>query len=124
MIRKFLCGAAALLALGAVAAAQNQPAGIGICTGNPPAALSVSGTTSNVQLKTCGPTVIVYNITSQEVFYTIGSASSTVATTSSNSLPGNTYVVLVVPTASPGYYFAAITATSTSTLRFVQGSGR
>lgn len=118
-----LAGALACFGLVALAPAQNPPLGLTPCTANPPASLAVSNVSSNVRMGTCGATVIVYNITSQEVFWLLGAASSTAATTSANSLPGNTYVVLSVPTVSgSGYYFAAITASSTSTLRFVQGS--
>ena len=44
---------------------------------------------------------------------------STAATTAGYSLPGNTFVVLNVNTV--GGYLAAITATSTTTIRIVQG---
>lgn len=98
-----------------------QNSGISPCTTDPPASLSVGVTSTNVQLSTCGPTVIVLNITSQEVFFKLGNTNAVTAATTSNSLPGNTFIVLSVPT--NGQWFAAITASSTSTLRFIQGRG-
>jgi hypothetical protein len=86
------------------------------------ATLSVSGTSSNVQLSACGETALLWNVGTQELFYTIGAASNTAATTSSNSLPGNSFVVLNVSNAK--LYLAAITATSTTNLRITQGLTR
>lgn len=83
--------------------------------------MSVSNTSSNIQLAVCGPNVLVFNITAQEAFYNLGSTSATAATTSSFSIPGNSYILLTVPTGATGYYLAAITATSTTTLRISQG---
>jgi hypothetical protein len=54
------------------------------------------------------------------VFIATGSASTTSATTSSASLPGNAYMVLNV--GNSGLYLAAIAAAgNTSTVRVVQG---
>ena len=106
--------------------ARAQQAGISPCAGG---TLAVTTSSSNVQLSACGPVVIVYNITSQEAFYALGAASSTAATaqTSSTSapaantysIPGNDFVTLNANNQTP--YLAAITATSTTTLRIVQG---
>jgi hypothetical protein len=115
--------AAALLVSSIPPAAAQTPSGLGLCSTDPPAALSVSVTSSNVQLGSCGPTVIVYNITSQEAFYKVGSSSSVTAAVTGNPLPGNTFVVLNVPTGRAAYWFAAITSSSTTTLQFVQGTG-
>lgn len=98
-----------------------QNSGISPCTTDPPASLSVTTSSANVQLGTCGPTVVVLNITSQEVFFKLGATSAIIAATTSNSLPGNTFIVLSVPTS--GQWFAAITASGTSTIRFIQGRG-
>jgi hypothetical protein len=101
--------------------AQQPPTGMAPCSAH---TLSVSGSSGNVQLSGCGPSVILYNISSQELFYNIGSASNTAATTSNYSLPGNTSVTLTVPNPTPnaaGWYVAAITSTSTTTLRIVEG---
>ena len=117
-------GAVFAVALGVGWASAQSPTGITPCTGNPPGAIAVNTGSQNVQLSNCGPTLIVYNISAVEVFYVIGSASSTVATVSSNPLPGNTFVVLNVPGqpgSVPGWYFAVITATGTSSVQFVQG---
>lgn len=61
----------------------------------------------------------MWNITSQEVFYNYGSSSGTAATTSNYSIPGNSFVVLFLGLGQ--YYLAAITASSSSTLRVTQG---
>ena len=87
-----------------------------------PTALSVTATSSNVQLSACGTTVLLWNVTSQEAFFTYGTASNTAATTSSYSLPGNAFIVLNVDTNKP--YLAAITASSTTTIRIIQGYTR
>lgn len=114
-------------ALCSVAHAQVGVAGISPCAGG---TLAVTGSSSNVQLSNCGPVVIIYNTTSQEAFYALGDTSSTTATAQSSStaapvagtysIPGGLYVVLNVNNqTSP--YLAAITATSVTTLRIVQG---
>ena len=70
------------------------------------------------------------NLTSQEAFFKIGQLSSTTATTTvtdSYSLPGGAYILLVVPGLTgtgTGWYFAGITATSTTTIRLVQGNAQ
>src|SRR5713226_5744379 len=124
MTMKHLCRAGAL-ALLLLLALIGPPAaapflGFSPCTGNPPASLSVSNVSANVQLSTCAPTVIVWNVGTTEVFFILGATSSTVATASGNSLPASAWIVLNV--GEGGLWFAAITAASTSTLRFVQGS--
>src|SRR5215469_15959155 len=102
--------------------AQAGTAGITPCSAN---SISVSGSSNNVQLSLCGPVIILYNITSTELFYNYGTASTTAATTSNYSLPGNTYVVLNIGNVSAtAGYLAAITASSTTTLRIIQGYAR
>jgi hypothetical protein len=121
MIRSALLILAALCCSITVAVAQEQH-GFTPCLASAGAqTLSVSSSSSNIQLATCGPNVMLFNITAQEAFYNLGSASSTVATTSSFSIPGNSYIILTVPNGATGYYLAAITATSTTTLRVSQG---
>ena len=84
-----------------------------------PTALSVSTSSSNQQLSACGGTVLLWNITSQEAFFKSGTASNTTAATTDFSLPGNAFIVLNLGTARP--YLAAITASSTTTIRIIQG---
>jgi hypothetical protein len=104
---------------GAQASFAQYAAGISPCAAE---TLSVSGTSSNVQLSLCGPTVLLQNIGSQEMFFNIGAASTTAATTSNYSIPGNTFIVINVPNGQPlGWYLAGITSTSTTTLRVTQG---
>jgi len=108
-----------LLSLSPAAKAQSaNPSGITICSTS---SLAVSGTSSNVQLSACGPSVIIWNVGSVEVFINVGTASSTTATTSSASIPNGTQLVLNVGNSAP--YLAAITASSTSTIRITQGWG-
>lgn len=103
-------------------------AGMSPCNPTATKSLSVSGTSSEVQIPNCSTsrpatTVIVYNVGSQEAFYRINtSAGSTAATTAAFSLPGLTYVRLAVP--AGGGYIAAITASSTTTLRLVPGNAQ
>jgi hypothetical protein len=91
-------------------------AGIGLCAAS---SLAVSGASNNVLLSTCGPTVILFNVTSQEAFFTTGTTSATAATTSSYSIPGNAYIVISISLTTT--YLAAITSTSTTTIRILQG---
>jgi hypothetical protein len=126
---KWIALALALL-VGSPAQAQSAQAGIATCAGG---TLAVSGTSSNVQLSNCGPVVILYNIGSQEAFYTFGATSSAAATAQSSStsapvantysLPGDQYIILNLPLGfgTTAGYLAAITATSTTTIRIVQG---
>ena len=98
-----------------------QQHGFAPCSAN---SIAVSNVSANVLLSKCGPSVMLMNITSQEAFYNLGTASSTAATTSNYSIPGGAYVLLQVPNLSTTYYIAAITSTSTTTLRVVQGSAQ
>jgi hypothetical protein len=98
-------------------AQAQQLAGITPCA---PKSLSVTTSSGNVALDTCGPTVIVYNISTQEAFYNLVTSAAGTATTSSYSLPGSTFVVLQIAQGTPTW-LAGITATSTTTFRIVQG---
>lgn len=122
MTRAFI--AALLLAAASLwshdARAQATAAGITPC-GNG-LTLSVSNTSSNVQLNACGSSVVLWNIGSTEVFFNLGAASSTVAAAATSlSLPAGGGITL--NTGRAPLYLAAITASSTSTLRIVQGNG-
>jgi hypothetical protein len=94
-----------------------QFAGISPCAAE---SLSVSNSSGNVQLSACGPVVILYNITTQEAFYNLGSSSTAAATTSNYSLPGNSFVTLQINQNTTNW-LAGITASSTTTFRVVQG---
>jgi hypothetical protein len=121
-----ILAALAIALLFGMSTANAQIAGLTPCAGG---TLAVTGTSANVLLSTCGPVVILYNITSQEAFYTTGATSGAAATAQTSStaapaantysVPGNTYAV--VDLTGPTSYLAAITATSTTTLRIVQG---
>ena len=90
--------------------------------------LSATTTSSNAQLPACGTTAQVTNTGSVEAFYFFSNPSGTVATipgagTSSTGFaiePGQTVSVSTGPGA---VYFAAITASGTTTLRITQGIG-
>jgi hypothetical protein len=117
-MKKILGAAVLLLALCAPASSQFA-AGISPCSAN---TISVSGSSNNVQLSLCGPSVLLWNVGTQELFYVTGTASGTAATTSNYSLPGNSFIVINVGNGSAiAPYLAAITATSTTTLRITQG---
>lgn len=97
-----------------------QTAGMAPCNA---ASLSVSGTSSNVQLSKCAPSALLMNIGTVEAFYTFGATSAgAVATTSNYSIPANSWQWIVVGTNAE--WIAAITASSTTTLRIVQGTGQ
>src|ERR1700721_1679223 len=124
-LRNLLCWFfLAAVFLASNADAQQPPKGIAPCAAN---SISVSNTSGNTQLSTCGSSLIIMNLTSQEAFYNLGSASSTAATTSSYSLPGNAFELITVPGRNgvgSGWYFAAITASSTTTIRIIQGTAQ
>ena len=109
--------AIALLLLASPKFAWAITAGITPCSNN---TLSAgSGSSTNIQLSKCGGVVIVWNIGSVEAFYNYGSASTTAATTSNYSIPSGGFVVLNLGTS--GLYLAAITSSSSTTLRITQG---
>lgn len=124
IVAAFCVAFSLLFSMGAMA----QQAGISVCAGG---TLAVTGSSANVQLSTCGPVIIIYNITSQEAFYAYGTTSTTAATAQTSStatpiagtysLPGNSFITLNIGNLAAGVYLAAITATSTTTLRIVQG---
>lgn len=117
--RRLVFSAAILCALGA-AEAQAQTAGILPCNA---ASLSVSNTSSNVQLSKCAPSALLMNIGTAEAFYTFGATSAgAVATTANFSIPANSWQWVTVGT--NGEWIAAITASSTTTLRIIQGVGQ
>jgi hypothetical protein len=114
-----------LLILGLLASLPaSAQQGITTCSST---SLAVSGTSSNVKLSACGETALLWNTGTQELFYAVGTAVGTAATvpstgvlsTTSNSLPGNSFVVINTGTAP--LYLAAITSTSTTTMRITQG---
>lgn len=115
---KLLGSLAILVALSSGASAQY--AGFTPCSGK---SLSVTTSSANVQLSTCGPTVILYNTTSQEAYYNIASASTTAATTSGYYIPGGGFIVLQQP-AGVAWYLAGITSTSTTTFKAVIGTAK
>ena len=118
---RYLYGLLIAFALCATPALAQQPKGISPCSAN---TISASGASSNIQLSTCGASVVIMNLTSQEAFFNVGKASTTVATTSSYSIPGGAYIIITVPNNDPagGWYLAGITATSTTTLRIIIGN--
>lgn len=119
---------ARLFALGAVlwcggVTAQTPPSGFTECFST---SLAVVATSSNVQLQSCGPTVIVWNVGTSEVFIANGSTSATAAATTAGrgnqSVPPGTGIVINVGNGPS--WLAGITADgATSTLRISSGSG-
>lgn len=101
------------------AAAQQVPAGFAACNANTIAAASPS---TNIQLKNCGPSVILMNITSQEAFFNVGQTAATVAAATNYSLPGNSFLMITVPDQSAaGWYVAGFTSTGSTTIRVIEG---
>lgn len=84
-----------------------------------PADRTFSGVSANRQMSTCGETVIVYNNSSSDVRYRLGSGSTTTALLTDLLLPASSFVVLNVGLG--GLYFAVISA-GTGTISFVQGT--
>ena len=115
---KFGLAVAALFLVSHQANAQATQAGLTVCASS---SLSVTGSSANVLLSGCGHSVVLTNIGSNEAFYNVGAASTTTATTSSASLPAGNSIVLNVGDNAP--YLAAITSTSTTTIRITQGQG-
>jgi sorbitol-specific phosphotransferase system component IIA len=87
--------------------------------GQQPADLTFSGTSANRLLSTCGETLIVFNNSTNDARFRIGSGSSTAALTTDMLLAQKTFVVLNVSTA--GLYFAAI-GSGGGTISFIQGT--
>ena len=115
-MKRLLVAFACLLA-SVVGASAGQ--GIIPCSGTAGAqTISVSNSAASIQFSNCGPTALVWNVGSQEAFYLVSSAG-TAATTSSYSIPGNSFVVLNIGYAQ--YYLSAITSSSTTTLHITQG---
>lgn len=82
--------------------------------------LSVTTTTGNVAITGAGTTLRLANVTAQECFVAFG-ASTVVATTGGFSMPGNTQMLVTIPSGTT--HVAAITASSTTTLRIARGDG-
>lgn len=101
--------------------AQAQYAGLTPCG---QASRSVATSTANVVLPSCGPTVILYNTTSQEAYYNIGPSSTITATTSNYYIPGGGFIVLQQPGIGTTWYLAGITPATTSTLKVVIGAAK
>lgn len=117
-MKKFIWAIAAFLIITPAAAAPQL--GITPCViAAQPADLNFSGVSANRRMSSCGETVIVYNNSSSDLRYRLGTASNTTALTTDLLLPANSFVVLNVGTAQP--YIAMISGGS-GTASFVQGT--
>lgn len=85
----------------------------------PSQTISVTNSSSRVTLVSGGTTVKIQNVGTTEAFIAFGSATI-VATTSNDSVPAGSCAVYNV---APSQSVAAITASSTTTLRVSQGNG-
>lgn len=111
---------AILLALFATAASAAPQLGITPCViAAQPADLTFSGTSANVHLSTCGESLIVFNNSSSDARFRLGSASSTTALTTDMLLASKTFIVLNVGTA--GLWFAAV-GSGGGTISFIIGT--
>lgn len=112
---------AAILALfGLAAPAIPQVTGVGMTVCSTPTQ-AVTTSSANAQLSACGNTVQVWNVGTVEAFVAFGATNATVATANSDSIPAGsfkTYGVL-----ANLRYMAAITASSSTTLRISVGVG-
>ena len=98
--------------------ASAQQAGMAPCNA---ASLNVTAYSSNVQLTKCAPSALLMNIGTVEAFYSFGATSAlAVATTNSYSIPASSYQWVVVGTNAE--WIAAVTASSTTTLRITQAT--
>lgn len=113
MIKIFICALATALVSSATYA-QNTSAGLAPALSG--YTINATGTSSSITLTGIGTTIVVWNIGTVEAFYVVGPT----ATTSGNSLPAGAAITLNVPF---GTTVAAITASSTTTLRITQGIG-
>lgn len=104
-----------------VATAQAAPQlGITPCViASQPVDLTFSGASANVHLSTCGSTLIVYNNSSSDARFRLGTASNTAAVSTDMLLAQKTFMVLNV--GSAGLYFAAI-GSGGGTISFVLGT--
>lgn len=84
-----------------------------------PADLAFSGTSQARRMSTCGETVIVYNPSSSDVRYRLGTASTTTAVITDLLLPASSFVVLNVGLSA---MYIAFISTGTGTISFVQGT--
>jgi hypothetical protein len=101
------------------AASQQTPKGFAACNANTIAATNPS---SNVQLKNCGPSVILMNITSQEAFFNVGQTAAAVAAATNYSLPGNSFLMITVPDeTAAGWFVAGFTSTGSTTIPILEG---
>lgn len=83
--------------------------------------ISVTTTTGNVAITGAGTTLRLANVSAVECFVATGVGSGVAATTAGFSVPGNSQVLITVPSATT--YLAAITAATTTTLRISRGDG-
>jgi hypothetical protein len=119
-VKIYLWAVTAFLALFLTAAQAGPQLGITPCIITAqPADISFSGVSANRKMSTCGETVIVFNNSTNDVRFRLGTPSNTAATLADLLLPGKTFVTLNVGTA--GMYFAAISS-GTGTISFIQGT--
>ncbi len=82
--------------------------------------LAVGTTTSNVAITGAGTTLRLANVAAVECFVAFGT-SAVEATTGGFSMPANSQILVCVPGTTT--HVAAITASSTATLRISRGDG-
>lgn len=127
-MRRFALACLALLggALAGYIVAENPPTrpawaqgGAFGLTPSTAASISVTGTSSRVQLGASGTTILLQNTGTNDAFVAFGGSGVT-ATTSSHSLPAGKSIAY---NAAASSYVAAITASSTTTVKVSQGFG-
>lgn len=105
--------AAAIALLFLTIPAHSQATGGTLC--GVPKTLTAAVTTSNIQLSVNCSVAVVWNTGSNEVFVKFGTTNATVAAVTDDSIPAGSFKIYNV--GLPGLWIAAITSTSTSTVR-------
>jgi hypothetical protein len=126
MVRALILGCLLLAwpAFGQTVPPPGQLHGFTPCAGNPPAALTLAAATSaNVQVLTCGNSLIVYNLISSTSFIAMGTSNAITATAASIPIPANTFIVFTLPS-QPATWLAAFNTAGSATVPgifFAQG---
>lgn len=111
----------ALILIGSIESIQAQNSSAGLTPSPVGRTISVTSTSSSIQVGPSGVTVVVWNTGAVDAYFAIGGGSSApTATTANPILPAGGVIVLNIP---PNGYLAARTSASTTTLQITQGQG-
>lgn len=116
-MKRFLLASLVLLAF--VIPASATSLGITPCS-TQPADLSFSGVSANRQMGSCGNTVILFNNSTSDARFKVGTSASTAATLTDTFLPQKTFLVINVPFNS----YVAVISSGSGTVSFIQGQAQ